>query len=179
MDDVRTGGSAARSTARYLRLPLLLLTGLFTMGSGMGNPGCGGDDPGALECKDDCYVEGTWELRYAYPSRLPAECLEDGVVLPTGPLKIVRIEESVLASVGDLTLSGSYLGRQIDSSLQLSGSKSVSPGSPQYDFVYRGDLSAEPESPDTPLTWKGTLHVYPLSDPTGRCDTTLDFTAIR
>ncbi|QSQ25145.1 hypothetical protein JY651_09520 [Pyxidicoccus parkwayensis] len=175
MSDIRT----SRNAAKYLRLPLLM--GLFTLG----NLGCGGEEWDTTPaCQHDCSVEGTWDVRYAYPSALPSECLEEGVVLPTGPLKITRIEGTLLATIGDLALGGLYLDRDKFSSLyglplSLSGSQNANPGSPRYRFSYSGSLSLPPETPDTPLTWKGTLHVSPFDGAEGRCNTVLDFTAFR
>ena len=176
MNDVRTRGSVSRSRVKYLRLPLLLLTGVLSMGSGMGNPGCGGGDSEPA-CVDDCFIEGTWDISYAYPSQLPRECLEAGVVLPTGPLEITRTHANITATVGDLVIDGVYSGGGFDN-LSLSGLQDAGSAPHRHRFRYSGTLSPLPSSKDKPLSWVGTFNISPF-DSEGPCVAELGFTATR
>ncbi|MCP3137345.1 hypothetical protein [Pyxidicoccus xibeiensis] len=174
MSVVRSGSSQSNSRARQLRLPLLLLTGLLSMGSGMGNPGCGTESgPG---CEDGCYVEGTWDLTYPDTSPLPVEC---ALGLPTGPLTITRAASSLIATADDRILKGQFTGRG-DTTFYLWGRMETgSTLADSYSFTFDGELSQSPQSKQEPLTWKGTYSLYDSTSGNEGCKVERAFTATR
>lgn len=170
--------TAARSTLKHLRrVPLLLLTGLLTMGSGGGNPGCGG---GARPCEDnDCFVEGTWSFTFTDTRPLPPECARTGAALPSGPMELTRAESAVTGTVGDLVVTGGYSGGS-NTAFFLSGDQRTGTvGASRIVYSYSGNLSTSPKSVQEPVTWTGRLFIYRESTPEGACDVTREFTATR
>jgi hypothetical protein len=161
---------------KYLRLPLLLLTGLVAMGSGGGNPGCGGKSNSGYPCDEGCFLAGTWELTYADTSPLPQECLDAGLALPQGPLVISNgVGTYITGTASGQPLSGHYHG---DTSLSLTGNLHSASLSLWYAIAFNGDFSKTPERSDEPLTWTGTVHIAPpgSADP---CRVQRAFTATR
>ena len=170
--------TTSRSPLKYLRrVPLLLVTGLLTMGSGGGNPGCSGSyEP----CEDnDCFVEGTWRFTFTDTSPLPQECSKTGAALPTGPMEVTRAESAVTGTVGDLVVTGAYSGGSF-TDLPLSGDQRVGVvGASRIVYSYSGSLSTSPKSVQESVTWTGRLSIYRERTPEGACDVTREFTATR
>ncbi|AFE06646.1 hypothetical protein COCOR_05904 [Corallococcus coralloides DSM 2259] len=101
---------SARSpkAATFLRIPVLLAVGMMTMGSGMGNPGCGSSSP--PDCEEGCAIEGTYTLQFADSSPPGEGCEALGFGLPQGPLVLTLSDSYVTAKFGDETLSAYYEG---------------------------------------------------------------------
>jgi hypothetical protein len=162
MNDISPGGTRHPSPIRYVRLPLLALTALLTMGSGMGNPGCSDEDL-EVDCVGGCEIQGTYQLTFTDTSPLGAECDELSLSLPTGPLVLTRELEDddaiVTAELGDVSLSGSYLGIASKSlflsgtgTKQLAGNQGVT-----YKLVFDGGFASDPKRASDPATFSGTF----------------------
>lgn len=178
MNDVRTGTTASRGTLKYFRLPLLLVTGLMTLGSGMGNPGCGTGDSGPA-CDDGCYVEGTWRMTYADTSPLPPGCLAEDVVTPPESVTLNRFSSDLMGHAGDLVLRGSYYGRGNLNLYVWADRQGNSGTAPEHRYYIDGELSKKAERPGEPLTWTGTFKVLPETGGGGTCLVERAFTATR
>ncbi|RKG68791.1 hypothetical protein D7W79_33715 [Corallococcus exercitus] len=101
----------------FLRVPVLLAAGMMTMGSGMGNPGCGSSYP---DCEEGCAIEGTYTLQFADTSPPGGGCERLGVGLPKGPLVLNVSDGYVTGELDGITLSTYYYGepsRKLDFSV--------------------------------------------------------------
>ncbi|CAM4239651.1 hypothetical protein [Corallococcus exiguus] len=107
----------------FLRIPVLIAMGMMTMGSGMGNPGCGGDSYNV--CESGCAIGGTYTLQFADTSPPGDACDALGLGLPTGSLMLMRSGRSISASLGGMPLSGYYEFSEPSRTLTLSGTQSV------------------------------------------------------
>jgi len=164
MNDTSPGHTRRPSLVRYVRLPLLALTALLTMGSGMGNPGCNSSDEDVqVDCVNGCEIQGTYQLTFEDTAPLGPECDELSLSLPAGPLVLARPDADdgavVTATVGDVAISGTYLGfpnRNLyldgTGTRQLSGTQSVG-----YKLAFDGSFSRGPERASDPVTFSGTF----------------------
>ncbi|GMU08609.1 MULTISPECIES: hypothetical protein [Corallococcus] len=93
----------------FLRVPVLLAVGMMTMGSGMGNPGCGSGSS-IPDCKEGCAIEGTYTLQFADTSPPGGGCERLGVGLPQGPLVLEAAAGYVTGRLDGVTLTTYYSG---------------------------------------------------------------------
>jgi hypothetical protein len=187
MNDSLPGGARRSSIVRYTRLPLLALAATLSMGSGMGNPGCGDEDL-EVDCVGGCEIQGTYQLTFTDTSPLGPECDELSVSLPTGPLVLTRELEDddaiVTSTLGDVELSGSYLGIASKSlflsgtgrTALLSGNQTVT-----YKLVFDGSFASDPKRASDPATFSGTftLEQQELDGDGASCTVSRAFTATR
>ncbi|MBN8226573.1 hypothetical protein JYK02_03520 [Corallococcus macrosporus] len=92
----------------FLRVPVLLAVGMMTMGSGMGNPGCGSSS--VPDCEEGCDIGGTYQLQFADPSPPGGQCETWGAGVPQGPLVLEEANGYITATLDGITLSTYYSG---------------------------------------------------------------------
>ncbi len=92
----------------FLRIPVLVAVGMMTMGSGMGNPGCGSSS--YSDCEEGCAISGTYAVQFADTSPPGEGCEALGQGLPAGPLVLSLSGTYVTGQLGDDYLSGYYHG---------------------------------------------------------------------
>lgn len=183
MSDV-TGNTVKPSAVKHLRIPLLLVTAALSMGSGMGNPGCGGTSES--RCDKGCAIDGTYVIRFADTRSLGADCATAGATLPEGEALVIRREGTstdVNASLGDLQLTATYYGGSY-TLMTLSGGRTVQgreePAS-ELRYSFTGAFDEAPERTDTPAVFSGTFAVSRVNVPAGAppCEVSRNFTAKR
>lgn len=185
MNDVSSGGGGLRSTVRYVRLPLVVLTALLTMGSGWGNPGCsgGGDEELENDCLKGCEIQGTYQLTFEDSRPLGPECDAAGLSLPSGPLVLTRDSKhdgTITTTVGGVTLEGSYWGFPNRSLLLEATAEKPGPEGRTISFTlrFRGDFAQGPERASEPATYSGTFTLEQWTEGP-RCVVERAFTATR
>ncbi|WP_338865472.1 hypothetical protein [Myxococcus stipitatus] len=173
------------SGVKRLRIPLLLLTAALSMGSGMGNPGCGDDDP-PTTCERGCAIGGTYVMRFQETSSLGPDCGLAGVILPEGaPLVLTREGSSpdVTATLGDVTLRGQYFGLG-HGSLILRGTHQVrgreEPMS-ELEYTLEGSFDHGPTRADEAVSFTAAFSVSRVNVPERApgCIVSRRFTATR
>ncbi|RKG93676.1 hypothetical protein [Corallococcus terminator] len=143
-----------------LRIPVLLATALMTMGSGMGNPGCGSgssSSPAEPTCEKGCAIAGSYQLAFDDASPLPDGCKAMNVTLPRGPLELSYANTELTATLNGVDLSGYYYGAP-DLTFLLGGSHDVTDKT-WYHVSLKADVSPSPETDATPVTLRGTYEV--------------------
>lgn len=183
MNDVSSGSGALRSTVRSVRLPLVVLTALLTMGSGWGNPGCGsGGEDVEYDCLEGCEIQGTYQLTYEDTSPLGPDCDKISAALPPGPLVLERDgrnDSFVTTRVAGMQLQGTYLGVP-DRNLLLEGAGILGTSGAFVRLRFDGAFPSGPQSASEPATFSGTFALEQDADSSGqRCVVTRAFTATR
>jgi len=187
MHDTTSRGRAWHPAGARPSIPWVLLIAVLTMGSGMGNPGCGGDDS-AASCAGGCEIQGAYVLRFDDTASPGPECEASGVVLPEGrTLTLARAGDGVSVTATlegeDLTLTGSYFGGGLPS-LDLVGRKELR-GREQPPFTLRFDVaglfSTAPRRASDEVTYWGTFRVTAEHTVEGqpRCSFERSFVATR
>ncbi|MFY2563313.1 hypothetical protein ACN469_37295 [Corallococcus terminator] len=183
MSDV-TDNIVKPSAVKHLRIPLLLVTAVLSMGSGMGNPGCGGTSDN--KCRGDCAIDGSYVLRFEDTRPVSAACDMAGVTLPEGALLVIDREgdtTAVYATLGDVQLTGNYYGSSY-TGVSLSGGKTFQgregPTS-ELRFLLDGSFDEAPARDDTRAVFSGTYSANQVNVPSGMpsCDVSRRFTATR
>ncbi|WP_144370141.1 hypothetical protein [Myxococcus stipitatus] len=173
------------SGAKRLRLPLLLVTAVLSMGSGMGNPGCG-DDERPTTCERGCAVSGTYVMRFEETTSLGPDCGMAGVTLPEGEKLVLEREgrsPTVIARLGSIGLIGEYFGTGY-SNLSLRGGVQVrgreEPVS-ELEYELDGYFDHGPTREDEAVRFVGTFSVSRVNVPSGApgCVVSRRFTATR
>lgn len=183
MSDV-TGNTVKPSAVKHLRVPLLLVTAALSMGSGMGNPGCG--DISDNKCSGDCAIDGTYVIRFEDPSPLGANCGLAGVTLPEGERLIIDREgdtTAVHATLGDVQLTGNYYGGTY-TGLSLSGGTTFQgrEGPPsEMRLLFSGYFEEAPSREDSRAVFTGSFSANRVNVPEGAppCEVYRQFTATR
>ncbi|MDC0709069.1 hypothetical protein POL68_11405 [Stigmatella sp. ncwal1] len=164
-----------------LRIPLLLGLGMMTMGSGLGNPGCGSqtDSDSSPTCVSGCAIEGTYRLQFEDTSTLPADCMALGLTLPNGPLVLTFANTLVEATLEGDELSGAYYGEP-GLRFSLSGSRDISEKIGSL-LEMTASVSPAPQTATTPVTLQGTFKLTTFSSESNSpgCAYTRRYTATR
>ncbi|WP_434383771.1 hypothetical protein [Melittangium boletus] len=176
-------------SARFpLRLPLIAMLGVMTMGSGLGNPGCGSSDhtpsPPAI-CDDTCdVIAGTYALTFP-KLQLVGDCERLGLKLPT-EMKFARDGEAVKGSMSDIPLAGRYEpGTRPRIVIEGESTQKLADGNMhRLSASIVGQFNTVPASASAPSTYTGHYYSYrlaPQGEPSDnvRCDISADFTATR
>lgn len=174
MHDVSTGSVRPPSPFKSLRIPLLLAVGVMTMGSGMGNPGCGSSS--VPDC-ENCDIQGTYPLVFEVTSPLQQGCTDLGLTLPT---------ELIIQREGNSGyITGQLLGQPLygtmyestNTSLQLSTETSAPDGT-GYALIVSGRFSEEARTDTQPLTFSGEFQIF-SRDTAEKCEVDRLFTSTR
>jgi|GEM_PF-5977378 len=183
MSDV-TDNTVKPSAVKHLRIPLLLVTAALSMGSGMGNPGCGSSSDN--KCRGDCAIDGTYVIRFEDTTSLGTNCAQAGLTLPEGAQLLITREGDttiVRASLGELQLTGDYYGGSY-TGMSLSGRKTVQfneqPDS-ELSYFLNGYFEEAPARGDTPAVFSATYSASRVNVPAGEpaCEVYRRFTATR
>ncbi|QSQ14813.1 hypothetical protein [Myxococcus landrumensis] len=185
MNDDVTRTHPPRSGAKSLRLPLLMVTALMSMGSGMGNPGCG-DDERPTTCERGCAVSGTYVMRFQDTTSLGPDCGMAGVILPEGEQLILNREgnsPNVTARLGSVGLIGEYFGTgygflTLRAGVQVQGREE--PLS-ELEYTLDGYFDHGPTREDEAVKFIATFSVSRVNVPEGApgCVVSRRFTATR
>ncbi|MCP3098470.1 hypothetical protein LZ198_06215 [Myxococcus sp. K15C18031901] len=187
MHDTTFRGHGWRPVVKALRLPLVVVCAVLTMGSGMGNPGCGGGDSSPTQGRGG-EIQGTYVLRFDDASSLGADCAASGVSLPQGKTLVLSrpsdgVEVTATLEGESFDLTGIYFGGGV-MSLDLTGraqrwGREESPFFLRY--VFEGDFSQDPTRADEQVTFSGTFRVTHEDTVEGqpRCSVERGFTATR
>ena len=175
MNDVSTGSVRPPSPFKYLRIPLLLAVGVMTMGSGLGNPGCGSS--GVPDCEENCDIQGTYPLVFQDSSALQPGCAELGLTLPTE--LIIQREGNSGYITGQLLGQPLYgsLYESTNTSLQLS-TETFAPDGTGYALIVSGRFSEEARTDTQPLTFSGEFQIF-SRDTAEKCEVDRLFTSTR
>lgn len=191
MRDAVSRGKKSPNAVAYLRVPLLLVTAVLSMGSGMGNPGCGsdGDDDDVVEperCESGCAISGAYMFRFQDPTPLSADCGRVGVSLPEGKSVVVvqkGTEVDITATLGELQLTGSHYGSTPKSIVLRAVVELRRREGPPTEMLYliEGDFAEAPESLDAPASFSGTFNASHVNTVEGdpECRVVRRFTATR
>ncbi|MCY1002746.1 hypothetical protein OWM54_36915 [Myxococcus sp. MISCRS1] len=176
----------------YLRVPLLLVTAVLSMGSGMGNPGCdsGDDDVDVIapeECEFGCAVSGAYVFRFQDTTPLSAECGQVGVSLPEGERVVVvqnGREVDIQGTLGEVPLTGSHYKVGEDKHLVLRAVVELRrrEGPPtELLYLIEGVFAEPPERLDAPASFSGTFNASHVKTMDGdpECRVVRRFTATR
>ncbi|HEX8438992.1 hypothetical protein [Archangium sp.] len=176
-----------------LRLPLLAMLGAMTMGSGLGNPGCGssGNDSTPYVppvCDGTCdAMAGTYRLSFQSEGPLGADCDKLGMKLPA-ELEFSRNGDTLKGTVSRVELTGAYYpGASQPPNISLAGEKAMTLADGRNHLVrvsINGQFKTVPASTQEPSTFTGTYYAFriPLvEEPEGglKCDIVRMFTATR
>ncbi|NPC69146.1 hypothetical protein D7Y27_24615 [Corallococcus sp. AB004] len=168
----------------FLRIPVLLAVGMMTMGSGMGNPGCGssssGDDDSPFVCEGGCAIAGTYTVQFADTSPPDAACEKMGLGLPTGPLML---------SLSGIRARGTFAGAELEANytggasrgLDLLGTRQVT-ATTAYSVRMNSTVAAPaPESSTDRSVIEGTFELNGSTSDDGgsTCKIQRNFTATR
>ncbi|WP_342374568.1 hypothetical protein NVS55_24840 [Myxococcus stipitatus] len=185
MNDDGTRTNPPSSGGKYLRLPLLLVTAVLSMGSGMGNPGCG-DDARPTTCERGCAVSGTYVMRFEDTSSLGPDCGTAGVTLPEGEELVLKREGSsptVLARLEGIGLVGEYFGTGYSNLTLRAGVQTHGRDEPMSELEYEldGYFDHGPMREDEAVRFVGTFSVSRVNVPSGApgCVVNRRFTATR
>lgn len=175
MHDTSTGSVRHPSLFKRLRIPLLLVVGVMTMGSGMGNPGCGSSS--VPDCEEGCNIQGTYALSFVMDNPVPRSCSDLGLTLPS-VLVIEREGNSgyVSGQLLDHRLTGT-LYESTNTSLQLS-TETTAPDGTGIAITVTGDFSEEARTATQPLRYSGWLSFH-SRDAAEKCSVASTFTAFR
>ncbi|RKH57204.1 hypothetical protein D7W81_31775 [Corallococcus aberystwythensis] len=101
----------------FLRIPVLLAVGMMTMGSGMGNPGCGSSSSGGGDspfvCEGGCAIAGSYTFQFADTSPVDEACQKLGLGLPKGPLVLELRDIFATATLDGADLEAHYTGEPL------------------------------------------------------------------
>jgi hypothetical protein len=166
----------------FLRIPVLLAVGLMTMGSGMGNPGCGSSSSPSSEpeCEGGCAISGSYTLQLADTSPVGADCEALGLGLPQGPLVVALSGTTATATLDGVNLSTPYHGEP-SRRLNLAGTKALS-DTDYYTLEFVATVAAPaPRSDTDPSTLEGEykLESYAQDRTDPKCVIRRVFTATR
>ncbi|NNB85151.1 hypothetical protein HJC10_04080 [Corallococcus exiguus] len=162
----------------FLRIPVLLAVGMMTMGSGMGNPGCGGSNYSV--CESGCAIGGTYTLQFADTSPPGEVCETLGLGLPTGPLELTRSGRTVSAGLDGMKLSGDYDFDEADRPLTLYGTKSVTSTRTYSGSIKSAVATPAPETETDTSVITGEYELIGTSEDNSlRCHIKRNFTATR
>ncbi|NOK17340.1 hypothetical protein [Corallococcus carmarthensis] len=162
----------------FLRIPVLLAVGMMTMGSGMGNPGCGGSSVSV--CEGGCAIAGTYTLQFADTSPPGDECEALGLGLPKGPLVVNLSGTYATATLDGASLSTYYYGEP-SWELNLFGSQTLTETT-WYNTVFTATVAAPaPQSDTDSSTIEGEykLESYSSDKTASKCIIRRNFTATR
>ncbi|RKH35910.1 hypothetical protein D7Y13_00595 [Corallococcus praedator] len=165
MHDTSSRGPRSPSLFKHLRIPLLLAVGGMTMGSGLGNPGCGSG--GVPDCEDGCNVQGTYALVFEEAPPLSQGCTDLGLTLPT---------ELVLERQGNSGyVTGRLLGHGLSGGIYESSNTRLdlsigtfAPDDTPIIVEVSGRFSAEARTDSQPLTYSGELR-FESDDAAKKC----------
>ncbi len=169
---------------RTLRLPLVAIAGVLCMGSGLGNPGCGGGGDGPSEppeCIDKCAVEGRYRLTFQDTSPLGPGCAEMGLALPTEPLVLTRNGVELQSTLHGVALTGSYLGSVLPQmSIQGTGTVRNAAGTGYtVDIAIHGNFTTQPDTTSEPSVITGRYVLQHFGSQDSKCDVERAVTATR
>ncbi|NBD08905.1 hypothetical protein [Corallococcus silvisoli] len=153
--------SRISKAATLLRAPVLLAVGMMTMGSGMGNPGCGSGssgEPAPSVCESGCAIEGSYTLQFADTSPPGGGCEALGLKLPTGPLVLTYADTRVGTTLGGADLSGFYYGEP-GLELHLSGTQELTATTWSSTSIQATVLAPAPQTATAPSTLQGTYEL--------------------
>jgi hypothetical protein len=175
----------APKAAPFLRVPVLLAMGLVSMGSGMGNPGCGGSSGGPPSpttfCDSGCAIEGTYALQFEDGSALGDECAALNVALPTDTVLVLDKQVDALphfTTLGGARLSGHFYGAP--TTLGLYGYAPGTPEGKSVSIALEMEVPAPgPETHEEPLVFQGVYTLKTVPSNTPNCSVTRRFTATR
>ncbi|NTX08364.1 hypothetical protein [Myxococcus sp. CA040A] len=192
MSDAVSREKKSPTAVTYLRVPLLLVTAMLTMGSGMGNPGCGSgddkddDDIGPERCESGCAISGAYVFRFQDATPLSADCGLLGVSLPEGERVVVvqkGSEVDITATLGELQLTGSHYGSTTKHIVLRAIVQLQRREGPPTELLYliEGQFTEGPESVDAPASFSGTFNANHVNTVAGdpECRVVRRFTATR
>ncbi|MCP3064470.1 hypothetical protein LXT21_37425 [Myxococcus sp. K38C18041901] len=176
----------------YLRVPLLLVTAVLSMGSGMGNPGCssGDDDVDVIApeaCESGCAISGAYVFRFQDTTPLSADCGQVGVVLPEGERVVVvqnGREVDIKGTLGEVALTGSHYAvgdtRQLALRAVVELRRREGPPT-ELLYLIEGEFAEPPASLDAPAAFSGLFHANHVETVEGdpECRVLRRFTATR
>ncbi|MHA7632905.1 hypothetical protein [Corallococcus sp. M7] len=167
----------------FLRIPVLLAVGMMTMGSGMGNPGCGsssGGDDSPFVCEGGCAISGTYTVQYTDTSPPEDGCRKLGFDLPTGPLVLSLNGINVTGTFAGLELEAHYTGGS-SRELDLLGARKVTETT-GYSIRMNSTVAAPaPQSSSDRSVIEGTFELNAATSDDGgtECKILRNFTATR
>ncbi|MBZ4373855.1 hypothetical protein [Corallococcus sp. AS-1-6] len=164
----------------FLRIPVLLAVGMMTMGSGMGNPGCGGNT--YPDCEEGCAIAGTYTLQFEDTSPPGEGCEALGQRLPQGPLVLTMTGGSYITTrFGDDELSTHYSGEPARR-LDFSTARILTEEKVRRTLDIRSTVAAPAPRSDTDssrIEGEYTLELFSTEDSSVKCLIQRNFTATR